>query len=45
MGIHLTPLMLGGGTRLFENVGDAEFEIARVVDAPGVTHIKYRVLK
>jgi dihydrofolate reductase len=43
--IHVTPLILGGGTRLIENLGDAGFEIARVVDAPGVTHIKYRVLR
>ena len=43
--IHLTPLILGGGARLFDNVGEARFEVARVVDAPGVTHVKYRIVK
>jgi dihydrofolate reductase len=40
--IHLVPILLGGGRRLF---GDeqAELELVRVVDAPGVTHLRYRV--
>jgi len=38
-------VLLGGGARLFEGLGDAEvlLEQVRVVDAPGVTHLKYRV--
>jgi len=43
--IHLTPAILGGGERLLENVGEARFEPARVVEAPGVTHLKYRIVK
>lgn len=43
--IHMTPLILGGGARLLENVGGAKFELARAVDAPGVTHVKYRVVR
>jgi dihydrofolate reductase len=41
--IHVTPLILGGGTRLLDDVGDAKFEAVRTVEAPGVTHLKYRV--
>jgi dihydrofolate reductase len=40
--IHLIPVLLGEGRRLFEHVG-AELELTRVVDAPGVTHLHYRV--
>jgi dihydrofolate reductase len=40
--IHLMPVLLGEGRRLFEHVG-AELELTRVVDAPGVTHPHYRV--
>jgi dihydrofolate reductase len=45
--VHLVPLLLGGGTRLFEHLGDApvELERAQVVDSPSVTHLRYRVLK
>jgi dihydrofolate reductase len=43
--IHVVPVMLGGGARLFDNLGQAEIalEIAGAVDAPGVTHLTYRV--
>jgi len=43
--LHVVPVLLGGGARLFEDLGDAEvaLEQVRAVDAPGVTHIKYRV--
>jgi dihydrofolate reductase len=46
MQIHLVPLMLGGGIRLFDQV-DPELELVgtRVVESPGVTHLKYRVVK
>ena len=45
--VHLVPLLLGGGTRLFKHLGDAhvELERAQVVDSPSVTHLRYRVLK
>jgi dihydrofolate reductase len=45
--VHVAPIMLGGGTRLF---GDAEgealaLEIVRVVESPNVTHVRYRVAR
>jgi len=46
--IHVVPIFLGDGVRLFENhLGEsqAKLECARVVDAPGVTHVKYRVVR
>jgi dihydrofolate reductase len=43
--LHIAPLVLGGGARLFEGVGsDIALEQVRAVEAPGVTHVKYRVL-
>jgi dihydrofolate reductase len=44
--LHVVPMLLGGGARLFEGVGpDLKLEQLRVVDAPGVVHLKYRVVK
>jgi dihydrofolate reductase len=44
--VHVVPILLGGGERLFEGVGpDVKLEQVRVVEAPGVTHLKYRVGK
>lgn len=45
--IHLVPLLLGSGVRLFDHLGtdQIDLEIIRVVDAPGVTHLRYRVVK
>jgi len=42
--LHIVPLVLGGGARLFEGVGpDVKLEQVRVIEAPGVTHLRYRV--
>lgn len=43
--IHLIPVLLGDGRRLFEHLGadHIELEPVRVVEAPGVTHLRYRV--
>jgi len=43
--LHVAPVLLGGGARLFEGVGPLKLEELRVVEAPGVTHLKYRVVK
>ena len=42
--LSIAPLVLGGGERLFEGVGpEVRLEQVRAIDAPGVTHVKYRV--
>jgi len=41
--LHVVPVLLGGGSRLFEGVGEVHLELLRAVSAPGVTHLKYRV--
>jgi dihydrofolate reductase len=45
--IDLVPVLLGGGVRLFEHTGTepVELENTRVIEAPGVTHLTFRVLK
>jgi hypothetical protein len=37
----------GGGVRLLDDLGDepARLELGRVVSAPGVSHLQYRVLR
>ena len=42
--LHVVPILLGDGERLLEKVGDLKLEQVRAVDAPGVTHIRYRVI-
>jgi dihydrofolate reductase len=45
--IDVAPLLLGKGVRLFDhlNIGPTELESIRVVEAPGVTHLGFRVVK
>ena len=44
--LHVAPIILGDGARLFAGVGvDLKLEQLRVVEAPGVAHVKYRVAK
>jgi dihydrofolate reductase len=43
--LHISPVLLGGGARLFDDVGDTTFEPVKVVASPTVTHIKYRVVR
>lgn len=44
--LHVVPVLLGDGARLFGNLGDAAVRLEQVqaVEAPGVTHLKYRVV-
>jgi len=43
--LNVVPVLLGGGTRLFDNLAGADLalEQVRTIEAPGVTHIKYSV--
>ncbi|MFI7210834.1 dihydrofolate reductase family protein [Micromonospora maritima] len=41
--LHVVPIVLGGGTPLFDGPLDVTLEQERVVAAPTVTHIRYRV--
>lgn len=45
--IHLVPVLLGGGTRLFDEFDDEHIELERlrVVDSPTVTHLKFAFAK
>jgi dihydrofolate reductase len=44
--LHVAPILLGSGSRLLEGVGpDLKLEQLRAVEAPGVAHLKYRVVK
>ncbi len=45
--LHVVPVLLGAGARLFDNLGDAEVQLeqVRAVEAPGVAHLKYRVVR
>jgi dihydrofolate reductase len=41
--LHIAPVLLGGGERLLENVGDPKLEPVEVIASPATTHIRYRV--
>jgi dihydrofolate reductase len=45
--IHVAPLLLGGGVRLFDDLAGEQIEVeaTRVIESPGVTHLRYRVVK
>jgi dihydrofolate reductase len=43
--LHLVPVLLGAGERLLENLGDLEVEQVSAIEAPGVTHLKYRTVR
>jgi dihydrofolate reductase len=45
--IHLVPVLLGAGRRLFEHLGreHIELERTRVLEGDGVTHLHYRVVR
>lgn len=45
--IHIVPLLLGDGIRLFDHLGTGhiELESTRVISSPDVTHLKFRLRK
>ena len=44
--LHIAPVLLGGGVPLFAGLVDPlpRLELVETVPAPGVTHVRYRVL-
>lgn len=45
MQLHLVPVLLGEGLRLFDQIAPMEFERTRVLESPGVIHLRFRVVK
>ena len=44
--LHVAPILLGGGAHLFDGVGpNVKLEELRVIEAPRVAHLKYRIVK
>jgi dihydrofolate reductase len=45
--IHLVPVLLGEGIRLFEHLGAEQIELeqTRVIESPFATHLRFRVIK
>ena len=45
--VDLVPVLLGDGVRLFDDLGTGpiDLESTQVVEAPGVTHLTFRVVK
>jgi dihydrofolate reductase len=45
LSIHLVPVLLGSGTRMFEHLGDqhVKLENAGAVQTPAATHLRFRV--
>lgn len=44
--LDLVPVLLGGGVRLFDNLGDVPIALERlkVVEGEGVTHLRFRIV-
>ncbi len=45
--IHLVPVLLGEGIRLFDHIGTEQIELerTRVIESLSVTHLRFRVVK
>ncbi len=45
--LHLVPILLGQGTRLFDQFGNQQIELERmeVIVSKSVTHLRFRVVK
>ena len=43
--LHISPILLGDGVRLFDQAGpyQVKLERLRVVDSPNITHLKFRL--
>ncbi|HET6505750.1 MAG TPA: dihydrofolate reductase family protein [Baekduia sp.] len=40
--LHVVPVVLGAGERLFVDVGDPRMEVVEATTSPGATHVRYR---
>jgi dihydrofolate reductase len=40
--IHVAPVLLGGGVRLFADVPPAQLELVETIASPNVSHLRYR---
>jgi dihydrofolate reductase len=47
MELHLVPVLLGQGRPLFDHLraDHTELELTRIIDATGVTHLHYRIIR
>ncbi|HEY3507372.1 MAG TPA: dihydrofolate reductase family protein [Actinocatenispora sp.] len=45
MFLHVAPVVLGAGERLFVGVGDPALEPVEVIGSPAATHVRYRVAR
>jgi dihydrofolate reductase len=47
MQIHIAPVLLGAGTRLFENLNihQINLEATKIKESPFATHMKFRIVK
>jgi dihydrofolate reductase len=43
--LSVVPVLLGAGERLLDGLGGLGLEQVRVIEAPGVTHLRYRVVR
>ena len=45
--IHIAPVLLGDGVRLFDGLADADVRVqpTRVIESPKVTHLRYAVIR
>ena len=45
--IHLVPVLLGSGTRMFEHLGGAhiQLETVEVIETSAATHLRFRIVK
>jgi dihydrofolate reductase len=43
--LHVAPVLLGAGERLFEDLGDAVLEPVEAIHSPAVTHVRYRAVR
>lgn len=47
IGVHLVPVLFGGGLRFFDHIGDdhIQLEVVSVVVTPKATHLLYNIVK